>query len=236
MEIKNTTRSVEEKMARLFSTGRSFSDHLMKWEDAALPDKYDHNCFEYTGQPTREEFESAVAYQRSIGASFIKLEGDEILNESFGLDAGVTLTMALQPGAVEWKLNDEVIFRIPELSELEAIEIKHYGPVYGEDFSKRNIRRLYEKLDYHGVYLGNKLVGACYSFSADGITCMDGLIVDEECRNKYIATSLIQHVREIQPDNTLILHADENDTPKDMYLKMGFDIVDRLCEYLLTKL
>ena len=38
----------------------------------------------------------------------------------------------------------------------------------------------------------------------------------------------------MHPDDTLFLHADEDDTPKDMYLKMGFEIVDRLYEYTRT--
>ncbi len=54
------TRLVEEKMARIFSEKKRFSDHLYKWEDSLLPDKYDHNCFEYTGQPTKEEYQKAL--------------------------------------------------------------------------------------------------------------------------------------------------------------------------------
>ena len=38
------TRIVEEKMARLFSEKKPFSEHLFKWEDSSLPDKYDDNC------------------------------------------------------------------------------------------------------------------------------------------------------------------------------------------------
>ena len=206
----------------------------MKWEDAVLPDKYDHNCFEYRGQPTGEEFERAIAYQKSAGASFIKLEGNEPLKDDFGLEAGVTLTMALQTERPRWTLNEELSFRRPALPELERIEVRHFGAAYGEDFTKRNIRRLYEKLDYHGAYLGDTLVGACYSFTADGITCLDGLIVDSAYRRRYIATTLIGRIWAIRPGNVLILHADEEDTPKDMYRKMGFETVDRLCEYSRT--
>ena len=53
------TRSVENKMARLFSENKPFSEHLSKWEDPALPDKYDHNAFAYSAQPTEEEFRAA---------------------------------------------------------------------------------------------------------------------------------------------------------------------------------
>ena len=36
--------------------------------------------------------------------------------------------------------------------------------------------------------------------------------------------------------NTLYLHADPEDTPKDLYARMGFETVDRVYEYLCTDL
>ncbi|MBR4909787.1 MAG: GNAT family N-acetyltransferase [Clostridia bacterium] len=232
--MKNRTRKTEEHLTRLFSQRKAFSEHLIKWEDNLLPDKYDRNCFEYSGQPTREEFQSAVKYQQRIGAGFIKLEGNDPLEDSFGLEAGVTLTMVLTSRGTDWKTNPYLTFRTPTVKELEEIEVKHFGPPYGEDFTKRNIRRQYEKLTYHGAYLGEKLVGSCYSFTSDGLICIDGLIVDSEHRKRYIATTLIARIKDSYPDKTLFLHADDDDTPKEMYKKMGFETVDRLYEYICT--
>ena len=229
------TRKAEEKLAALFSVRKEFSPHLRKWEDRLLPDKYDHNCFEYTGQPTAEEFARALAYQRENNCGFIKLEGNFPLQDSFGLEAGVTLTMVLKGDSSRWRRNREAVFGTPSLAELEELEVKHFGSLYGEDFTRRNARRLYEKLDYHGAYLGEKLAGACYSFSADNTVCVDGLIVDESCRHQYIATSLLAHIAE-EAGSLLFLHADADDTPKDMYAKMGFAVTDRLYEYSCTDL
>ena len=216
----------------MFSERKPFSEHLLKWEDGLLPDKYDQNFFEYSGQPTREEFAKAIEYQKKIGAGFIKLEGDDPLSDSFGIEASVTLTMALKTNEVNWTINPSLTFRAPPIKELEELEVKHFGELYGEDYVRRNIRRQYGKLTYHGAYLDEDLVGACYSFSSDCTTCIDGLIVDEAYRKKYIATSLIAHIKESYPDTILFLHADEDDTPKEMYKKMGFETVDKLYEYL----
>jgi len=38
------------------------------------------------------------------------------------------------------------------------------------------------------------------------------------------------------PGHTVFLHVDANDTPKEMYLKMGFQIVDRSYEYMSDKI
>lgn len=230
------TRIVEEKMARQFSERKRFSENLFKWEDNDLPDKYDHNCFEYTEQPAEEEFQKAVDYQKERGNYFIKLEGEHPLAEAFGLEPDVTVTMELRNSTDGWTRNESIQFAVPSMEELEAIEVKHYGSLYGEDFSRRNIRRLYEKLRYHGAYLNGVLVGACYSFCADGMVCIDGLIVDEAYRHQYIATTLMAHIAETYADCNMFLHADEEDTPKEMYLKMGFEITDHLYEYLRTDL
>ena len=234
MEMKYKTRNNERLLISLFSECRQFSGHLVKWEDKLLPDKYDQNFFEYCGQPTKDEFSKAVEYQKKIGAGFIKLEGDEPLSDSFGLEESVTLTMILRSDEAEWTVNTDLVFSTPSLTEAEAIDVKHFGPLYGEDFSRRNIRRQYEKLTYHGAYLDGKLVGMCYSFSSDGLTCIDGLIVDEAYRRRYVATSLIAYIKGRFPDTILYLHADEDDSPKEMYEKMGFETIDKRYEYLCT--
>ena len=228
------TRRTEERMAGLFASHRPFSEHLLKWEDPELPDKYDHNCFEYTGQPTEEEFEKALAYQKRQGASFIKLEGNDPLEESFGLEESVTLTMVLKTAGDFRRVNGKLTFRKPSLSEMEDMELRHFGPVYGDDFTRRNIRRLYEKLDYIGAYLEGRLAGSCYSFTSGGLTCIDGLIVDDRYRHRYIATSIISEIGKRHPDSVLFLHADQDDTPKEMYRKLGFETTDQLYEYLCT--
>ena len=236
MELSERTRAFEQKLAGLFSVQKPFSEHLLKWEDPALPDKYDHNCFEYTAHPTAAELACALEYQKSLGAAFLKLEGNEPLENALGLEPGVTLTMALLEKETHWKHNEGLTFRTPALSELEEIEVKHFAPLYGEDFTRRNIRRLYGTLDYHGAYFEDRLIAACHSFSADDITGIDGLIVDQAYRRRYAASSLLGHIKAAHPADLLILHADNDDTPKEMYLKMGFQIVDRLYEYLRTDL
>ena len=227
-------RSTEEEMAMIFSVKRSFSEHLKRWEDNELPDKYDYNCFEYSAQPTQEEFERALDYQKERGDTFIKLEGDFPLENDFGLTASVTLTMQLAGPADGWIVNDKIDIREPGYKDIMEIERKHFGPVYGEDFTLRNADHLYEYMDFRGAYLGEKLVGSYYFYSTDGYTCVDGLIVDADYRGRYIATTLLKHAVREAAGNVVFLHADKDDTPKEMYEKMGFREVDRLYEYLST--
>ena len=232
LESLPSIRSTEEDMAMVFSVRRSFSEHLKRWEDNDLPDKYDNNSFEYSGQPTQEEFERALNYQRERGDTFIKLQGKHPLVNDFGLSPGVTLTMQLTGSASDWAVNDEIEIKEPGYKDIVGIELKHYGPVYGEDFSFRNADHLYEYLDFRGAYIGEKLVGSYYFFTSNGYTCIDGLIVDEDYRHRNIATTLLKHAVNEAAGNVVFLHADENDTPVKMYEKLGFRETDRLYEYL----
>lgn len=230
------SQSIEQKMIELFAVNKPFTQNLSKWQDDGLKDKYDHNYFEYSAQPSEEEFQKAFAYQKERGDNFIKLEGNFPLKSSFGIEEGITLTMALKEDRPEWKINPDVRFAVPTIEELEEIELKHYGEIYGRDFTVRNIRHNYEKLNYIGAYLEERLVGVCYYFVADGAACFDGLLVDTDYRGKYIATTIIEEVVKRTQGNTLFLHADEDDTPKEMYEKMGFEVVDKAYEYCCSDL
>lgn len=232
------TRKTDEKFYRLFSTFHAFSEHLTKREDNELRDKYDHNAFCYSGQPTEDELRAALAYQKARGDTFLKLEGYEPLADAFGMECEETLTMVLPKGTdiSGWKANPEVSIKVPDADQLEQHELKYYGPLYGDDFTVRNNRNLREKLTYLGAYLGGKLVGDCYIFASDGYVCMDGLLVDEDFRHQHIAMTLMKHIAEKAQERgeILYLHADSEDTPKELYAKMGFQAVDKLYEYLCT--
>lgn len=233
-EITARTRRTERQLALLFASEHPFSAHLTKWEDPLLPDKYDHNCFFCTGQPTKEEFAAALRYQRERGAAFLKLESDAPLRDCFGLEQSITLTMTLQASCDGWKQNPDVTVGTPTLPEAEALEVRHYAAVYGESFTRRNLRRLFEKLNYHGAYLDGILVGICYTFEHDGCVCLDGLLTDEAYRGRHVATTLLRHLAKQNGDKLFFLHADADDTPRQMYETRGFRVTDSLFEYLCT--
>lgn len=232
------TRTTDQAFSALFSVSRPFSEHLTKREDDQLRDKYDHNSFFYEGQPSVGEVRQALAYQKARRDAFLKLEGYTPLEQSFGMEGEETLTMLLPENAdpSAWKTNPAVSIEAPDFDQLEQNELKYYGPLYGEDFTLRNNRRLREKLTYHGAYLDGKLAGSCYTWSAGGYTCLDGLLVDSDFRHQYVASTLLKALAEQakREGKILYLHADPEDTPKDMYAKMGFSVVDRVYEYLCT--
>ena len=154
------------------------------------------------------------------------------LADDFGLSSGVRLTLQLAGTTDGWGVNDKVEIKMPRYKDLKETAQKHFGPLRGEDFAARYADHLYEYLDCRGAYLGEKLVGAYYFYTSNGYTCVDGLIVDEDYRNRHIATTLLKHAVDEAAGNVVFLHADAVDTPRTMYEKLGFRVVDRRYEYL----
>ena len=65
--------------------------------------------------------------------------------------------MVLSGDFSRWQGNPLVTFRRPELGELERLEQKHFGPVYGEDFTD-TVRTLVSAAAINGVNFGDGIV------------------------------------------------------------------------------
>ena len=249
MDEISRIRKAERSFKMLFSQKCAFSEHLEKWQDDDLYDMYDHNQFvPLLDDPTDKELEQAIAYQHQLGRSFLKLDTreklDEALTERFSLEKCCTETMLLrnkQKNIEAWKCNPDVIIHDSAssdvLADLLQIDIETFASDYGEDFIRRRDARYVKKametqgFHYYVAYLDRKVAGSCYACAIDGYVVMDALVVREAFRKRYVATTLMKHIAS-QFKEEMFLHADADDTPKEMYRKMGFETVDELYEYL----
>ena len=249
MDEISRIRKAERSFKMLFSQKCAFSEHLEKWQDDDLYDMYDHNQFvPLLDDPTDKELEQAVAYQHQLGRGFLKLDTreklDEALTERFSLEKCCTETMLLrnkQKNIEAWKCNSDVIIHDSAssdvLADLLQIDIETFASDYGEDFIRRRDARYVKKametqgFHYYVAYLDGKVAGSCYACAIDGYVVMDALVVREAFRKRYVATTLMKHIAS-QFKEEMFLHADADDTPKEMYRKMGFETVDELYEYL----
>ena len=249
MDEISRIRKAERSFKMLFSQKCAFSEHLEKWQDDDLYDMYDHNQFvPLLDDTTDKELEQAIAYQHQLGRSFLKLDTreklDEALTERFSLEECCTETMLLrnkQKNIEAWKCNPDVIIHDSAssdvLADLLQIDIETFASDYGEDFIRRRDARYVKKametqgFHYYVAYLDRKVAGSCYACAIDGYVVMDALVVREAFRKRYVATTLMKHIAS-QFKEEMFLHADADDTPKEMYRKMGFETVDELYEYL----
>lgn len=249
MDEISRIRKAERSFKMLFSQKCAFSEHLEKWQDDDLYDMYDHNQFvPLLDDTTDKELEQAIAYQHQLGRSFLKLDTreklDEALTERFSLEECCTETMLLrnkQKNIEVWKCNPDVVIHDSAYSDVLAdllqIDIETFASDYGEDFIRRRDARYVKKametqgFHYYVAYLDGKTAGSCYACAIDGYVVMDALVVREAFRKRYVATTLMKHIAS-QFKEEMFLHADADDTPKEMYRKMGFETVDELYEYL----
>ena len=249
MDEISRIRKAERSFKMLFSQKCAFSEHLEKWQDDDLYDMYDHNQFvPLLDDPTDKELEQAIAYQHQLGRGFLKLDTREKLDEAlikrFSLEECCTETMLLRnkkENMARWKSNPDVIIHDSAssdvLADLLQIDIETFASDYGEDFIRRRDARYVKKametpgFHYYVAYLDGKVAGSCYACAIDGYVVMDALVVREAFRKRYVATTLMKHIAS-QFKEEMFLHADADDTPKEMYGKMGFETVDELYEYL----
>ena len=237
-------RDVEEKLQLLLGEKEAFSPSLQRYKDSELSDMYDLNQFVYSAMPSRDEIKSAIDYQKNKGDHFIKLEGRFALSkkliDEFNLEECDELSMLLTVGnPKDWTINTNV--EVKNLcddfsieNDLVQLEMKEFGNVYGKDFTERKILHWIEKakedngLNFYAAYLDGKIAGSLYTFKSGDYLLIDALVVDSDQRKKYVATTLLANAIENEGGRAF-LHADPDDTPKEMYVKMGFRLAD--CKY-----
>lgn len=93
---------------------------------------------------------------------------------------------------------------------------------------------------YFAAEVDGALAAGCDLYRADGIAQIEDVETKEEYRGRGLATAVVTAAAEAaledQEDPLLFLVADENDWPKVLYEKMGFESVGRRFQLLKTNL
>jgi len=245
MKISERIKANEDSFAALFSKHIKINDNISRWQDDMLPDMYDLNDFDFIRPLSGEDLDLMEKYQRERGDSFVQFHCYEPQKEELwkprGFEQAEILTMILTDGRGEdWKTNAEVTVKklseVKDYDEYIALELKNYGEIYGEDFTVRKTKRHCEMAlsdngyEFYFAYLNGKMEGVCHTYTDCGITCLDGLVVNPEARMKHVATTLLAAALK-DTEYPFYLHADADDTPKEMYSRMGFEETEKLFIY-----
>ena len=239
-KVKNNERNFENLFSKVEKhLGYEFIT------DVKLKDMYDHNYFRVDSDKIDElVFEEINRYRKEKNYTHLKIitskRNNYLLNK--GLEETHLLTLV--------KTNDFHI-KIPQISvnylnlrdnsiadDLINLELKYYGEEYGIDFSNRKMERycyvgpLDNRFNFYASYHEGKIIASCYTFLDNGILSLDALLVEKEYRNKCVASNLLKHLKD-KYNVPLCLHADFDETSKDLYTKLGFKIINETFEYLL---
>jgi len=258
-DLRQKIRRCEAGWFSLFSTLEDFSPQLCRRRNLRLPQQQDVNAFvPKEGVPlTLAALEAALAAQKREGLRFLRLNSRQALpldwKEVLGLEEELILSMALLEGDPEqWKRNPAVTVRDSKSCDLrealldfdrqQAAYLRQlFPPRAGEPDSEeepaeaRSLQDLdvsERTPDFHflGAFLDGRLAGKCRVFCREGCAELDDLVTAPWARKQYVATTLLAHAAENFPGQ-LYLHASADDTPKELYARLGFVTVDRCWEY-----
>lgn len=206
--------------------------------------QYDSNYIEFLSMPTKEEFSEAEAYLQNFhqktGQNHLKFvfPENEMLTKDLieelvskkQYDIGFTELYAIKPTQFpSIKTDPDILIQKVETENFEDfLKLEYKQDIeYGEAFAKgkRNAYQQNQKDDsviQVIAYYKGQPAGALETILAEYTAEIDGLFVLEEFQRKGIATRLQKFVMDCCSDKTVILLADGDDTPKEMYKKQNY--------------
>ncbi len=234
-------RVCEDHWRELFAEKKPFNDCLDRWYNSKLMDQYTTNAFFPIKTVTENALDEAFEYQKDLG--FLQLMCreplDKALIDKFQLKENVVLTMALTSGNhLEWQENKNI--SIVDIQDKNISDDIIAFQVAQEDMDgdyplraiKQDMKAAAIHKEYHwlAAYHNGEVVAICHALCYSDCVEIDDLVVAPSVRKQYIATTMLKYIAE-NFVGQLYLHADEDDTPREIYSRLGFEIVDRCWEY-----
>lgn len=244
-QLKEKIKDCEDSYVRCFSTTLENQD-IIRYRDNQLRDMYMHNFTYLKSGLNKEKLNQLISEEihiaRQENIDFCRITMDEVLYMSY-LDAlnfkierehnGAYVYIPMK--SPEWNIIDGYdIIKVSNSNMIEDIismDLIHDSVSCGEDFCHRRPRRkgiVYlsdQTLDSYIIYLNGIPVGKCDLFLYNGIAKIEDFSILPNYQHKKVGTTILKYLIDIslmQGANTIYLIADEDDTPKEMYEKLGF--------------
>ena len=103
-----------------------------------------------------------------------------------------------------------------------------------EIVAAKSVNERASRVDYFAAHVDNSAASYCELYSRDGVGQIEAVLTLPEHRGRGLASAVVLHVanasREIGNELTFLL-AEENDWPKELYRKLGFDTVGRIWDF-----
>lgn len=249
IEIINKVYENEKEFVDLFSSSFNIQVGdltITRFHDDGLRDMYDHNFFQLD-YIDEEIFSNLLKIKNDRSENFVKIFSDKPLDflkeKEFELCGVITM---LKEDYLDFPIPHNYLIEYKNVRENEDIindvianEIIYYGKEYGIDFCIRRWNHYFNKikegengLNIFACYHQNKYIGSCYAYYHNGVVCVDALLVVEEYRKQYVASNLLRYIAHFY-NCPIYLHTEEEGTPKEMYLKLGFKPIAKFYDYLL---
>jgi GNAT superfamily N-acetyltransferase len=205
--------------------------------------RYDSNFLEFKKMPTLKEFKEGKAYLRKFhqgrGQKHIKFYfppnmeiSDDLAGylKLEGIDTGFMELYSIDPSDFRRvSENEDVIVKEVSEDEFDKFIALQYEQdlAYGQDFADQKIALQERQLNDPSIvqllsYYKGEPAGAADVIIEEETAEIDGFFVLEKWQRKGIGTSVQQYVMDRFKDKMIILVADGEDTPREMYQKQNY--------------
>ncbi|MBT2687732.1 GNAT family N-acetyltransferase [Bacillus sp. ISL-47] len=211
--------------------------------------QYDSNFISFKKMPTIKEFIKAQDYLRDYhkehGQKHVRFyfpEGEplsqelkDLFREDEDYSIGFLELFAIQPE------NFPAIKEIPEIIVENVTDEKwddylrfqyEQDSVYGDEYAKKKQSQHLRNFNHQGIqqilaFYQGEPAGSVDVILKDHTAEIDGLMVREDFQKKGIGSRLQKFVMNQFHDRTVILVADGEDTPKEMYRKQNYQFLGK---------
>jgi GNAT superfamily N-acetyltransferase len=221
-----------------------FEDNLLKhYHFPEMLSRYDSNFIEYKAFPTLDEFKDAETYLRE----YHQKKGQKHIKFKFPVNEKVPMELVNYLNQEDYDIGFLELYAIqpnqfPEVNENPDIEVqivteKNLKPflafqfqqdiVFGSNFANQKVelnKQIFKDPNFMqllALYKGTP-AGAVDVIIAQDTTEIDNLGVDEAFQRKGIGSRIQKFVMDTFHDKTVILVADGQDTPKEMYKRQNY--------------
>lgn len=244
-EWKSRIIDLENKYYDLFST-KETDGSVIRYQDRELPDMYHHNFTLIPQGVATAELDgiirNEIARRKAAGQHFLlvkfedpvdkaKIPAEELVSftelEYYRVTPAAARQMKDKDSVEVIKLSDVLVEEAKELDEL--CETSESLDFTNRRFDRRSKVYLSEApLDNYLALVDWEVVGSCDYFAMDGACMLEDFVVDPAYRNQGIGTALLKTLAEhaLTTGNDLVfLSAESGETAREMYQKLGFDVI-----------
>lgn len=222
-----------------------------------VKERYDSNFIEFTKMPSLSDMQAALAYLRQVhrksGRNFLKVvfpQDQEIPYElrQFLLDhnyeIGILEMYAIKPNVfTRIPLRPEVVISFVTEETLEGYLNIHFEDAleWGEAYAhaKRDMLKkdfLLQRKKQVVAVMRNEVIGSLDIIESQDLVEIDSLYVLPAHQKQGVGTKLQQFVMKHFAQKMIILVADGEDTPREMYTKQGYSYIGKQYSALKTSL
>lgn len=208
-----------------------------------VPDRYDSNFIKFKNFPTLDQFKEAEQYLTKIHKTRNQNHLKFVFPQDNTLPADIKEYLeqqqysisilelyAVKPNKFQGQQNEDVLVQFVNEHTLEGYIQLHFedtlqwGEKYANDMcSFRKSNFVNEKINQVVAIYEDKIVGSVDLIVTELTVEIDNLYVLPTMQKKGVGSSIQHFVMDNYPNKIVILVADGEDTPREMYKKQGYE-------------